>query len=198
MAGKKSSKWGWWLLFAAVVVAVLGVVFVLSDLYPAAAFRSWLCGWPMQWSLDVGENYRINSESAWKVVVKEHVDACANLPGLKRIYVEALDEDGLPLPDIKVRFDTEPSRGLAYDHFNIYGVTDGFGWLEWDHLGVSTRYLMWVEDEAEPLIANIRVDLGNEYCRPGSVSPWNPQGWRPVNHPGWHSHRFVIQRKEAL
>lgn len=76
---------------------------------------------------------------------------------------------------------------------NIWGLTDQFGWIEWDHLGKSTRYRLWMGDDEEPLGENIRTDLGNEYCRPPSAAPWS--GWRPINRPGIYSYRIEVQRK---
>jgi len=122
------------------------------------------------------------------------LSACDNRPGLKKIYVTVLDVFGEPLSGVKVRFDTEPSKGIAYDHPDIYGMTDENGYLEWDHMGIPTRYRLWMGDETIPLVENIRTDLGNEYCRPGGISDY--MGWRPVNRPGIYSYRFTIQVKE--
>jgi len=135
---------------------------------------------------------KVNPNPTWKVNRTERLSACDNRPGLKKIYVTVLDDKGEPLPGVKVRFDTEPSEGIAYDHPNVWGVTDENGYLEWDHFGVPTRYRLWMEEDEEPLIENIRTDLGNEYCRPpGSIF----RGWRPVNRPGIYSYRIEIQRK---
>lgn len=129
----------------------------------------------------------------WEVVSIERISACDNRPGLKMIYVTVLDEAGKPLQGVKVRFDVESSYGVAYDHPQVWGLSDRFGRVDWDHFGVPTRYWLWMEDDSEPLIVNIRTDLGNEYCRP----PGSPAlgGWRPVNRPGRYSYRVRIQRR---
>ena len=138
---------------------------------------------------------KVNESSTWIVLEKERLSACANLPGLKKIYVTVLDENGEPEAKVKVRFDVEPSEGLAYDHPNVWGVTDENGCMAWTHLGVPTRYMMWMEDEELPLLENIRTDLGNEYCRdPGR----RLGGWRPVNRPGVYSYRIKVQRAPCL
>jgi len=139
----------------------------------------------------VEEKVKINPNAKWEVRVAERVSACDNRPGMKKIYVTILDEQGEPLQGVKVRFDTEGSRGVAYDHMDIWGVTNENGYLVWDHLGVPTRYLLWMVDDETPLIENIRTDLGYEYCRPpGTLFG----GWRPVNRPGVYSYLFEIQR----
>jgi len=137
------------------------------------------------------EEPKDNPNPTWKVNTKERVSACDNRPGLKKIYVTIVDDKGEPLQGVKVRFDTEPSQGIAYDHMNIWGVTDENGYLEWDHLGKSTRYRLWMEDDGEPLVENIRTDLGNEYCYVWGA----PTSWRPINRPGIYSYRIEIQRK---
>ena len=119
------------------------------------------------------------------------VSACDNRPGLKKIYVTVLDENDKPLPCVKVGFGTELSYGIAYDHMNIWGLTDENGYLEWDHLGVPTVYQLLIEDEL--VITNIRTDLGNEYCRPPGSSWWSSNV--PVNRPGIYSYRLEIQKK---
>lgn len=129
----------------------------------------------------------------WKVNTKIRLGACDNRPGLKKLYVTVLDEEGEPMSGIKVRFDVESSQGIAYDHPNVWGETDENGYLEWNHLGVPTRYVFWVEDDENPLVKNIRTDLGFEYCRPLGTTLG---GWRPVNKPGVYSYRFEVQEKE--
>jgi len=84
--------------------------------------------------------------------------------------------------------------GIAYDHPNVFGLTNENGYLEWDHLGVPTRYLLWMEDDEIPLIENIRTDLGNEYCRAEGMIG----GWRPVNRPGIYSYRIEISGWSGL
>jgi len=182
------SQSGRWLLAAVVLVGVIvgvigGWAFVRSDLYPVAALR----GEP----LAADEDPVVNPNSAWRVVVIERLSACDNRPGLKKIYVTVLDERGEPLPWAEVRFDVEPSSGIAYDHMNVWGRTNERGYLDWDHLGVPTHYLMWVGLEEDPLVTNLRTDFGNEYCCPsGSMLCW-----RPINRPGIFSWRLVVQAK---
>lgn len=138
------------------------------------------------------EEPKVNPNPTWKVNTITRLSACDNRPGLKKIYITITDERGEPLRGVKVRFDTEPSEGIAYDHMNIWGLTNEQGYLEWDHLGRPTRYLLWMEDDETSLLENIRTDLGNEYCCPqGSVAGC----WRPVNRPGIYSYRIEIQRK---
>ena len=133
------------------------------------------------------------SNPTWKVNTRDRVTACDNRPGLKKIYVTILDEKGDPLRGAKVRFETEPSEGMAYDHKNIWGLTDENGYLEWNHLGVPTRYVLYMENEPTPLVENIRTDLGNEYCKPPGSAWW--AGNVPVNRPGIYSYRIVVQMK---
>ncbi|MBC8248276.1 MAG: hypothetical protein H8E90_01235 [Anaerolineales bacterium] len=64
---------------------------------------------------------KVNPNPAWKVNTKARRSACDNRPGLKKIYVKVLDDKGEPLSGIKVRFDVEPSQGIAYDHPNVWG-----------------------------------------------------------------------------
>jgi len=135
---------------------------------------------------------KVNPDPTWKVNTKARLSACDNRPGLKKIYVTVLDDKGEPLSGIKVRFDVEPSQGTAYDHPNVWGLTNEQGYLEWDHLGVPTRYMLWMEDDETPLVENIRTDLGYEYCRPSGATLG---GWRPVNRPGIYSYRIEIERK---
>ena len=139
----------------------------------------------------------VKPNTYWKVNVAEALSPCDNRPGLKKIYVTVLDENGVGLGGIKVRFDVEPSRGIAYDHPNIWGPTDENGYLEWNHLGIPTRYMLWMENDEDPLIVNIRADLGYGYCNPSSWPPvgWI-RGWIPINRPGVYSYRIVIQRKK--
>ena len=135
---------------------------------------------------------KINTNQTWKVNSAARLSACDNRPGLKKIYVTVKDENDVPLAGVFLRFDTEPVAGIAYEHINPWGVTDANGYLEWDHLGVPTRYRLWMENGVVPLIENIRTDLGYEYCRPvGTLF----SGWRPVNRPGVYSYRIEIQRR---
>jgi hypothetical protein len=192
LSSRKSGKR--WLLVAVVAIAA-AVLFLVSDLYPAAAFRSWWCSSGGQWQALRGEGVEVNPDSAWKVERAELVSACDNRPGLKMIYVTVLDVDGSSLSGVPVRFDTEPSVGIAYDHYNIRGVTNEHGYLEWDHLGKPTCYWMWVGDEIVPLVKGLCTNFGNEYCRPGTVSPWSPSGWVPINRNGIYSWRLEVQAK---
>jgi len=142
----------------------------------------------------IEEKPRINENPNWRVNSIERLSACDNRPGLKKIYITVLDIKGEPMPNIKVRFDTESSHGIAYDHPFIWGLTnERNGYLEWNHLGIPTRYLLWMEEDATPLIENIKTDLGYEYCKPGSW-PFSVGGWRPINRPGIYSYRIVIQK----
>lgn len=190
------------LVFGLAVIfgAIPGVVSYLALLYPVAWLR-WKLGWgsdPRSWrfALDVigDEEPKVDADNlTWKVNLKERVSACDNRPGLKMIYVTVLDEKGKPLRGVKVRFATESSEGIAYDHMNIWGLTDVRGYLEWEHLGKPTRYVLWMGDEEDPLIENIRTDFGNEYCKPLG-SPWW-SGNISVNRPGIYSYRIEVQKK---
>ena len=147
--------------------------------------RRW--GW-LSWPIaGQGDGMVVNPASAWKVNVRKRLSACDNRPGLGKIYVTVLDEKGVPLSGVKARFGIEASQGRAYDHPDTWGLTDERGCVEWDHLGVPARYLLWMEGDEIPLIENIRTDLGYEYC----------EGWRPVNRPGVYSYQCEIQRKGA-
>lgn len=197
----RKARWGRWLAIAVVVEVVVGVLFVWSDLYPAVVLRSEFCASQRVAStvegvrqVSVLDDYGVvvNLDSAWNVIRAERVTACDNRPGLKKIYVTVLDEEGVPLRGVKVRFDTAPSEGIAYDHRSIWGLTDEYGYLEWDHFGVPTCYWMWVGDEAAPLVT-VRTDFGNEYCKPLGSMPWS--GNRPVNRPGIYSWRLEVQAK---
>ena len=132
----------------------------------------------------------VNTNQGWRVLSANRVSACDNRPGLKKLYLTVTDEDGAPVPGVKVRFDVHATSGVAYDRMNVWGVTDENGRLVWDHLGVPTRYRLWMENGVVPLIENIRTDLGYEYCR-GEFFP----GWRPINRPGIYSYQFKIQRR---
>lgn len=135
---------------------------------------------------------KVNPNPAWKVTERVRLTACDNRPGLKKLYVTVLDDKGEPMSGIKVRFDVEPSQGVAYDHPHVWGLTDENGYVEWNHLGVPTTYVLWMEDDVDPLIENIRTDFSYEYCRPPGTTHG---GWRPVNKPGVYSYRIRIQRK---
>jgi len=133
----------------------------------------------------------VDGNAPWAASVTR-LGACENRPGRKKIYVTVWDENDLLLEGVRVRFDVEPSQGQAYDHPNVWGVTDENGYLEWTHFGVPTRYALWMEDDETPLVENIRTDLGYEYCRPeGTLF----KGWRPVNRPGIYSYRIEIRKK---
>jgi len=117
---------------------------------------------------------------------KHRFTACENKPGLKMFYVKVLDKEGKGLYELEVSFDTEPSHGIVYDHPNWWGLTDENGYTEWNHLGIPTIYEMFID--GEPVVGNIRLDLGNEYCGVGLGS------WRPVNRPGIYSYWFELQQ----
>lgn len=139
---------------------------------------------------------KVNDNANWKVNKIHRLTACENRQGHgrsgKMLTVIVLDDEGKPLQGVVVNFDTEPSEGTAYDHPNVWGITNEHGYVAWNHLGISTRYMIWMGDDEEPLIENIRTDLGKEYCRPpGRLYG----GWRPVNRPGVYSYRIEIQRK---
>ena len=141
-------------------------------------------------------NPRINPNAAWRVTYNERLSACANRPGLKKLYLIVTDDKGEGIEGVKVRFGWESGEGMAYDQPNVWGKTDESGHIEWDHFGVPTRYSFYMEDDTEPLVENIRTDLPNEYCNP---SPWPPTSWvgnfRPVNKPGFFSYRFAVAHK---
>ena len=138
----------------------------------------------------------VHDSDVWEVRRCWRRTACDNRPGLGRFYINVKDENGGALGNVRIGFDTEPGdSGTIYDHPDIWGWTGTRrgreGYAEWDHFGIPTRYMMYVDGEL--LIENIRADLGNEYCQPGSV--WNPSGWRPVNRPGVYSYTIELQRK---
>jgi len=124
--------------------------------------------------------------SDWELLSHRR-SACENRPGLSMIRITVLDKDGLPLKGVKVGFDTEPARGIAYDHPDIWGLTDENGYLEWNHFGVPTQYRLWAGGVLT--VVNIRTDLGNEYCGTGLGS------WRPVNLPGIYSWDILLQQR---
>ncbi len=135
---------------------------------------------------------KVNPNPTWKVNAKTRLSACDNRPGLKKLYITVLDDRGEPMSGIKIRFDVESSQGTAYDHPDVWGLTNEQGYLEWDHFGVPTRYMFWMENDETPLVENIRTDLGYEYCRPAGTTVG---GWRPVNKPGVYSYRIEVQMK---
>ena len=143
-----------------------------------------------EWPLD--ELPIVLESDDWEVMRAWRRTACDNRPGLKKLYITVLDDKGEPMSGIKVRFDVEPSQGVAYDHPHVWGLTDENGYLEWNHLGVPTRYMLWMEDDETPLVENIRTDLGYEYCRPTGQTHG---GWRPVNKPGVYSYDIEIRKK---
>jgi hypothetical protein len=188
---KRRKKWPWLrtiLLALVLAVAVVVVARAYSDDRGDGAA-------PIAIAVQVSDEalWVDEANTTWQVNVKERVSACDNRPGLKKIYVTVLDEWGAPLRGVKVRFETEPSEGIAYDHMDVWGWTNGDGYIEWNHLGVPTRYILFMEDDEIPLVANIRTDLGNEYCRQREGYPW--AGNVPVNRPGIYSYRLEIQMK---
>lgn len=128
----------------------------------------------------------------WEVLWVKRRDACSNkgFSGWsgKMIQVWVTDEKGQPLQGVEVRFDTEPSYGVAYDRPDFGGLTSRFGLVEWNSLGVPTRYRIWMEDDDAPLLTNVRVDLGREYCEKGN---WLAR--RPGNWPGFYSYEVRVQ-----
>jgi hypothetical protein len=130
----------------------------------------------------------------WKVLWVRKRDACGNEGGSgwsgKMIQVWVVDQEGAPAQGVEVRFDNELSYGIAYDRPDFGGLTSRFGLVEWDSLGVPTRYRIWMEGDDEPLVENIRTDLGNEYCQKG-----NWFSWRPGCRPGFHSYEIKVQAR---
>jgi len=150
-----------------------------------------------------GKEWQERSEDQWPVVAANaayealyihRFDACENKQGPgwtgKTFTVTVLDKDGTPRHRVRVGFSPWAVEGVAYDHPNIWGLTDEDGRMAWDHLGVATRYSLWVE--GQDVVKNIRVDLGYEYCRKfGSRLP----GFRPTNKPGIYSYDIHIVEK---
>ena len=143
--------------------------------------------------LPLVETMQVNPNSMWRVTGAARLSACENRPGLKKLYLRVLDEKGEGLAGIVVRFGWESGRGIAYDHPQVWGLTDDDGFIEWDHFGVPTRYSFYMEDDESPFVENIRTDLGNEYCQPGGYAGIGT--WRPINRPGIYSYRFEVQRR---
>ena len=129
----------------------------------------------------------------WQGDAVERLDPCENRPGLKVMRVLVKDEEGDPMPGIKVRFDVAPSQGIAYDHQNVWGITDEKGYLEWNHLGIPALYNMWLEDDVWPLVQGISTRIGFGYCRPSGSTLG---GWRATNRPGVASFWVRISRKQ--
>lgn len=135
----------------------------------------------------------VNKQAKQEVTVLHRDTACQNRPGQKMLRVWVVDKDSNPLQGVKVRFAVEPSEGIAYDHPNVWGVTNKAGYVGWQHLGIATRYMLFMEDDKKPLIENVRTDLPNAYCRAaGRILG----GWRPVNRPGVYSYRIEVRRKK--
>lgn len=155
--------------------------------------------WQDEWKNIPEDQWPIVDEEnpMWRVRKIHRLTACENQPGLKMFYIRVFDADGNPATHAKVRFETEASEGIVYDHPNLWGVTGSrrgnLGYVEWNSLGVPTWYTLFMEDEPTPLIKRLRTDLGNEYCKPGS--PTDPHGWRPVNRPGIYSYIIEIEFK---
>jgi len=156
-------------------------------------------GWQREWlerEIPEAEWPIVYENPDWEVLVVSRLTACDNRPGYGRIYLWALDWQGGYLGQVEVGYDTRPSEGIAYDHPNIFGTTGtkpgNLGYIEWEHLKIPTEYRCFVQGAL--LIDHLTTALGNEYCNPGSVVPWNPGNWRPVNRPGIYSFRIVIQK----
>jgi len=183
------------------LVLVLAL-FLTSDLHPAVLLRSKLgIGLSPVASFEVDGVSKVNPHDVWKVTRNERLSACDNRPGLRMIYVRVQDEHGNPLEGVKIRFDTEPPSGIAYEHLSVWGVTNEDGYLEWRHLGIPTQYRLFMGNDEQPLIEEINAAIGYEYCNPAGWPPsgsgWNPGGWRPVNRPGIYSFFFEMQVKGA-
>ena len=177
-------------------------LFLTSDVYAAVLLRSKLgIGLSPVASFEVDGVSKVNPHEVWKVTRNERLSACDNRPGLQMIYVRVRDEQGDPLEGVKIRFDTEPPSGIAYEHLFVWGVTNEDGYLEWRHLGIPTQYRLFMGNDKQPLIKEINAAIGYEYCNPAgwppSGSSWHAYGWRPVNRPGICSFRFELQRKGA-
>jgi hypothetical protein len=130
----------------------------------------------------------------WDVLWIRRRDACGNkgFSGWsgKMIQVWVTDEKNQPMQGVEVRFDVEPSYGTAYDRPDFGGFTSRFGLVEWNSLGVPTRYRIWMEGDEEPLVTNVRVDLGREYCQKGN---WLAR--RPGCGPGFYSYEVRVQAR---
>ena len=147
---------------------------------------------------DIPIEPKMNPNAMWRVTYKERLSACANRPGLKKLYIRVVDDRGEGLSGVKVRFGWESGKGTAYDQPNVFGLTNDQGFIEWNHFGVPTRYSFTMENDEDPLVENIRTDLRPEYCNP---SAWPPtgwvRGWIPINRNGIFSYRFVVQQKSS-
>ena len=156
--------------------------------------------WQSEWSEIPEDEWPIvNKNNNWVVRRVYRLSACDNRPGLKMIYVTVLDNKGARLSGVKIRMDVQPTgTGTAFDHPNIWQLTGSRegrkGYWEWNHLGIPTRYVLWMGSDEIPLIENIRVDLGYEYCNKGRW-PWDKWGYNSINRPGVYSYRIEIQRK---
>lgn len=153
--------------------------------------------WRDEWQRMLAEEWPLVAESPnWEAVTIHRRTGWENRPGLKMLRVTVLDKDGNKLGGVKVRFDTEPGdSGTIYDHRNIWGETGvrsgREGYAEWEHFGVPTRYMMWLNDEL--FISNLRTDLGYEYPIPPGQS--TAVSWRPTNRPGFYSYDITVQQK---
>jgi len=105
----------------------------------------------------------------------------------KMISVQVLNPEGNPVPGVKVGFDTEPSRGIAYDHPDVWAFTDENGYVTWDSLGIPARYRVWINDVLA--VTNVRTDFGNEYCGEGR------RNWRAINKPGRYSWALELRQQ---
>ena len=167
---------------------------------------NWVSEWEQKWKSEglaeadwpLDELPVVFESPHWEVVRAWRCTACENRPGLKRFYINVRDADGELLGDVEIEFDTEPGdSGTVYDHPNIYGRTGTRrgrrGYAEWNHFGVPTRYMFWIEGEL--LIERLRTDLGYEYCNQGRW-PWDKWGYNAINRPGIFSFRIEVQRRE--
>ncbi len=144
-------------------------------------------------SVDVMSEVVIDEENVeWKVDSIKRLTACENRPGRRLMYVTVFDEQGEAMEDVKVRFSIVPSQGTAWDHPNVWGLTNERGYLQWTHLGVPILYSIWMGDDECPLIEGISTRKGYEYCRPAGTTHG---GWRPINSPGIYSFQIKISHR---
>jgi len=154
--------------------------------------------WQEEWvarGIPEAEWPAVEDRSDVQVEILHRLTAWEHRPPVGKIYVEVMDADGNWVGGFKVRFETEPSDGIAYDHPDIWGVTGqkrgNLGRLEWSHLQVPTRYRLYIGDETSPFISNLRTDLGYEYPTPPGSD--QPVSWVPTNRPGIYSYRIRLR-----
>jgi len=133
----------------------------------------------------------------WQVIRIERLGPCENMGTAgwsgKMLQVWMLSEFEDALQGVEVRFMADYGQGVAWDRQNVGGWTSRFGLVEWDTWGTPSRYVVLVEDDSDPLVWNVRMDLHLEYCGAGTL--W---GRRPDNKPGWYSYAvWVVRKKEG-